>query len=363
MKSKYFDTDFITGLRAIAVMMVFFIHSRIGHLDGVNSYLTRVFDSGRFGVQIFFVISGFTIFYQFIKSNYNYANFMKVRFLRITTAYYPVLLIMFFVYYFGLLPSSYWNTMFNGGVTSLDNLIMHATFLGGFNLKYINTIIQGEWTLYVEMFFYVLLGLCLSRAKDGNLNLLMVISFTAAGFMYFLLYKVVGKILGNGIDPLFVTWLPFKYMLMFVVGGYACILRYRHSFRNNIASDASFISLLVVLSISPFLPYTLNELLFMLATFFSILFMTNESVMGKVCNSLLFRYIGSISFSFYLWHGSVLSLFEFIGLKGWFYVLSSFMVTIIISSISYNLFEVKIYSKLKSGWMNNSGKASFNIQN
>lgn len=362
MKSKYFDTDFITGLRAIAVMMVFFIHSRIGHLDGVNSYLTRVFDSGRFGVQIFFVISGFTIFYQFIKSNYNYSNFMKVRFLRITTAYYPVLLIMFLVYYFGLLPSSYWNTMFNDGVTSLDNLIMHATFWGGFNLKYINTIIQGEWTLYVEMFFYVLLGIALSKFKKNHLNLLMVVSLPVAAFMYFSLYRMVNKFLENSLDPLLVTWLPFKYMLMFIIGGCACILRYRYCFRNNIASDISFISLLVVISLSPVLSYTLNELLFSLSTFFTILFMTNGSVMGKICNSLPFRYLGCISFSFYLWHGSVLSFFEFIGSKGWVYVLSAFLVTILISIISYNLFELKVYSELKHGWVHNVRRKKFNAE-
>jgi peptidoglycan/LPS O-acetylase OafA/YrhL len=60
----YGGTEFITGLRAIAVFLVFLIHSGGGGLREVSEFLNTFVNFGKYGVQIFFVISGFTIFYQ-----------------------------------------------------------------------------------------------------------------------------------------------------------------------------------------------------------------------------------------------------------------------------------------------------------
>jgi len=57
---RYGDTDFVTGLRAVAIVMVLVIHS--GAFVDFGTIGQSVTDNGKFGVQIFFVIAGFTIF-------------------------------------------------------------------------------------------------------------------------------------------------------------------------------------------------------------------------------------------------------------------------------------------------------------
>ncbi|MCX3187238.1 acyltransferase [Escherichia coli] len=345
MKSKYFDTDFITGLRAIAVMMVFLIHSGGGGVRGINDYLNSIVNSGRFGVQIFFVISGFTIFYQFQKAGYSYLDFLRVRFLRITTVYYPVLLIMFFIYYFKLIPSGYWNQVYNDGLMDFKNLFMHMSFFGFFNEKYINTILLVEWTLYIEMFFYIVLGFAIAKSKNSNhkFNISMFLCLSVV------IYCLVYYLYTNGLMNYRLSqWLPPKYMVMFVVGGIACIARYKLRVISKTLSDLSFLIFISAILISPNLTFEQNEISFTLSTFLVITFMINESIFGRVLNNSLFGFLGAISFSFYLWHMSVLELLKPFNLSGGYYAICAFLISIVISYVSYKLFEVKVYSSLKN---------------
>lgn len=348
MKSKYFDTDFITGLRTIAVMMVFLIHSGGGGVRGISEYFSAIVNSGRFGVQIFFVISGFTIFYQFQKAGYSYLNFLRVRLFRITTAYYPVLLIMFFVYYFKLIPSGYWNQVYNAGVMDFKNLFMHMSFLGFFNEKYINTILLVEWTLYIEVFFYIVIGFVLAKSKESNylLNVFLCLCLSVG------IYCFVYHLYTNGLMNYRLSqWLPPKYMMMFVVGGIACSARYKLHMRSKILSDLSFLIFIAVILFSPYLTFEQNEITFTLSMFLVITFMTNESIFGLMLNSSLFRILGTISFSFYLWHMSVLELIKPFKFSSEYYVIISFFISVVISYISYKLFEVKVYSFLKGKYI------------
>lgn len=56
---RYGETDFITGLRAIAASMVVIIHT--GAFTGFGSMGSALTGLGKYGVDIFFVISGFTV--------------------------------------------------------------------------------------------------------------------------------------------------------------------------------------------------------------------------------------------------------------------------------------------------------------
>jgi peptidoglycan/LPS O-acetylase OafA/YrhL len=71
----YEGTKFITGLRAIAVLLVFLIHSGGAGLTEFGGALSTLVTAGKYGVEIFFVISGFTIFYQLFEGNYTLKRF------------------------------------------------------------------------------------------------------------------------------------------------------------------------------------------------------------------------------------------------------------------------------------------------
>ena len=65
---RYGDTDFVTGLRCVAILMVLLVHT--GAFSEFGAIGQSVTDNGKFGVQIFFVIAGFTIYQNVSTSDY-----------------------------------------------------------------------------------------------------------------------------------------------------------------------------------------------------------------------------------------------------------------------------------------------------
>ncbi|MDV0787663.1 acyltransferase [Citrobacter amalonaticus] len=353
---KYNDTNFITGIRAIAVLMVFLVHSGGGILRDISPYVSGLVDSGMYGVQIFFVISGFTIFYQIYKSGYNYQQFLIIRLLRISIPYYPVLIIMFSLYYMGYIEPGGWAELYNNGTYSLYNLFMHLSYLGGFSGKYQNTILMVEWTLYVEVFYYLVIGgiVChsIKTKTKPNYILLFVLSFA----MYVAI-KYVAK--NDVIDPNVANWYPFKYMIMFLVGGMAYKIRYSIK-TNSILSDASLLLILVTILLSPIIGTTLTEILMCLSVMLSIIFIKNGTFASRLLNSRIIQFYGVISYSFYLWHMPVFNILRKFGINGAEFIIYSFAITTMVSTASYVFLEKGVYSKLKNMATNKDNNFSEN---
>ena len=96
----------IDGLRAVAVFAVIFYHAKIQIFDW------QVFQDGFYGVDIFFVISGYLISklitLEFSKKNsFSFINFYERRMRRILPMLFFILLFTVFFGYFLLLPSAY----------------------------------------------------------------------------------------------------------------------------------------------------------------------------------------------------------------------------------------------------------------
>ena len=92
---NYKGTNFITGLRAIAILLVFLVHSGGGELKNINDGFNNLVHYGTYGVQMFFVISGFTIFYQIFEKGYRFKKFLLVRVSRISIVYFPIIILIF----------------------------------------------------------------------------------------------------------------------------------------------------------------------------------------------------------------------------------------------------------------------------
>jgi peptidoglycan/LPS O-acetylase OafA/YrhL len=92
-QKSYGDTDFITGLRAVAMFMVILIHSGGAGLRELGGFGNNFVDVGRTGVYIFFVISGFSVAQSYLCSQGFIPYFLK-RMFRIIPLYYTVWLIV-----------------------------------------------------------------------------------------------------------------------------------------------------------------------------------------------------------------------------------------------------------------------------
>lgn len=169
----------LTGLRAIAAMMIFGFHLRkfwVMHLPG---FLVRLLNEWQAGVSIFFVLSGFLIAYTYrdrpLGSPKAYLQYILVRFARI----FPIYLL--------LLTAKYTSSGFPSG----KETFLNYTLLKGFSDKYNLTGIPQSWSLTVEISFYFLAPLIYSIGQRKKwLPLLYGTAwFLLAGLAGFLFHK------------------------------------------------------------------------------------------------------------------------------------------------------------------------------
>lgn len=148
----------ITYLRAIASILVCLFHftNKEGYLSDEN-LLKSVFYFGRYGVEIFFAISGFIIPYSLMAGNYrseNFFLFMKKRLIRIEPPYLLCILICLTLDYLTTLRPSYLGDSF-----SLDSLrvISHVGYITPFiGKEWFNPVF---WTLGIEFQYYLVIAL------------------------------------------------------------------------------------------------------------------------------------------------------------------------------------------------------------
>ena len=101
----YGDTDFITGRRAIAATMVVMIHT--GAFADFGTMGQAITSAGKYGVDIFFVISGFTIAKTFTEAK-DYRSYLTRRVMRILPLYWFIISLSMILWLSGEFTLPYW---------------------------------------------------------------------------------------------------------------------------------------------------------------------------------------------------------------------------------------------------------------
>lgn len=163
----------LTGIRFFAAMAVYFFHFGAGYSErvGMPAPLTQLLRNGYIGVSVFFVLSGFILFYNYrgsIKSKFDFFDYMIARLARV----YPVYVLALVV----ALPVTDrpldWTSA--GRVLSMTQ----SWTLPEANLGF--SWLTQAWTLSVELFFYMLFPLvALVVARAGSLGALLISFFSA----------------------------------------------------------------------------------------------------------------------------------------------------------------------------------------
>lgn len=150
--------DFLDGMRGLAILMVICLH----YFANIYEVPRSVFYNrhtplhhGDFGVQLFFIISGYVIFMTLDKTP-GFGGFMLRRWIRLFPAMLIATLLIGIASY--LLPYR------PGHIPRLIDLIPGLTFLGAniiSSLSRIQTegLERGFWSIYVEFRFYVIFGI------------------------------------------------------------------------------------------------------------------------------------------------------------------------------------------------------------
>lgn len=173
--------DPIDSLRGIAALMVIMVHANsFGDVDHFPSLVGQFVSQGVRGVQLFYILSAFTLFYTFDlrKGDANSTrNFLIRRFFRIAPLYYFAIGLYLLGRYIHLLGDA---NQFPGGWNIASNFL----FLHGFSPFWINDLVPGGWSIGVEFPFYFLLPFFFSKIKN-----------LADAFRWQVLFLVIGLVL------------------------------------------------------------------------------------------------------------------------------------------------------------------------
>jgi peptidoglycan/LPS O-acetylase OafA/YrhL len=135
--------DFLDALRGIAALLVVVQHAGERFTASIPWFAQNWFSFGRFGVTVFFLVSGFVIPYAFEKDQ-SVKSFWIKRIFRLYPLYWLSLGITIAAQ---IEPADFPHTHL------LRNLIVNATMLQGF--VGIPNASAPYWTLFIEMAFYI----------------------------------------------------------------------------------------------------------------------------------------------------------------------------------------------------------------
>ena len=339
--------DYVNALRGIAILAVLMVHTSLYGTAGVPYFLVKVFVQGARGVQLFFLISAFTLFlshhHRQGKESSPTKNFFLRRFFRIAPMYY--LGIAYYIWQ-DRLGSRYW--LGDQPKITVSNIISNLTFTHGFNPYWFNSLVPGGWSIAVEMTFYFILPFLFLKIKNINqafffFMLTLVINF---GFQKFLLkfpFIISAELWYNYIFMFFPSQLP-----IFSLG----IIMYFFIMDKNVKILSANMLLLFSLTVLAQLAVGNNYLLpnhILFGTVFLTFSIALSRQKFKFIVNPIINYIGKISFSMYLVHFAVLhwmAHFNFInyvnnGLVNYILrYLIVLVISILISTFLYHFIEI-----------------------
>ncbi len=343
------------GLRGFAVLLVFFVHYHALFSDlapsgsltfKISHFLSNI---GHSGVDLFFVLSGYLIYGTVISKRTDYARFMKRRVQRI----YPTFLCVFAIYLALsiLFPSE--NKIPKGLSQAVIYLTQNILLLPG--LFDIRPIITVAWSLSYELFFYLLIPLLVAGLSMR----------TWPSVRRSIFFLTAGAVLTV------VCWMtPFSHirLIMFVSG----ILLYEaiHCFndRQPMSSRTEILIMFCFIATFPALNllwspellktwagsgryWSIARQLLLFSSFFIVVYacFTSRGLMKTVFSWTPLRWLGNMSYSYYLFHGLALKglqmvLGKFVPATDapalfWVTLPISFAITLVASTVLFVLVE------------------------
>lgn len=233
------NLDYLRGIAAAGIMVYHYSMWTHGHAD-INSFIARV---GVYGVSIFYVLSGLTLFlvYQdrMIPSWNDLKGFFKKRILRI----FPLLWL-----------ATVASITLPGARIDWSDVFLNFSGLFGF-IAWDDYVATGAWSIGNELVFYVFFPLFVLFSKRQKWLLLLLALLILACFVYFSFYRIQDSaplrgqwhnyvnplnqvylfLAGYLIGFLFKNWkVNSMVSLIFIAGGFAMAVYYPLYWNNSV---------------------------------------------------------------------------------------------------------------------------------
>ncbi|WP_461246108.1 acyltransferase family protein [Treponema sp. R6D11] len=349
-QDRYYALDALRGIAALVVAFGFHFLNFIGYekWNNIWNFLPRIGRSvlnficsmGHGGVDLFFLISGFifmAVYYNKLKDKkVSFKDFMFKRYSRL----YPLFILTLI---FGLAVCIITASLKKLGFFDYFSMIFMFDPRLGFNPPLLN---EPAWTLFLEVFAYLLFFFLCTFSKNKKVFILPIMIGLLASifgkdnlpiFNYSCARLLVGFFLGCYCYELNIKIKTMKPNLRFLLLGlFSCtafaFVFYSYIVGGKIPNWNMFYDFLVFPEI--------------------MLIALNVGWLSRFLSLRLFRWLGDMSYSLYLWHYPLFFLLRHFGLPNAmpnkaFYLLYIFM-SLLISHISHNYFEMPTQKWLRT---------------
>ena len=325
----------VDGLRAVAILMVF-----AAHAFGIRLFWM--------GVDLFFVLSGFLITGILLRLKENrgtgksyWASFYLRRIRRILPPYIAFLAVLSVFWRVPWGHIWYWYVFFAPNIPlALGKIVLAA--------------MGPLWSLGVEeQFYFVWPWLVLECSRDGLRRI-------ALGVI------LISPVLRAMATPLFSTHFPIYCLTIFradalAMGAFIALAARRdpewivRRRTTALTCCVSALALLIALSILPSFRAAANSILFnslayslsaaCLGGLLVYVLGSQQGLLHKFLTAAPLRYLGLISYTFYLYHEAVLLKVGQYAHSRTLIALTAFSITVLISVLSWHLFEAPILGR------------------
>lgn len=225
--------NWIDVLRGVAILMILLLHAIVmtPEIDD-HPWILKIGGHLAHGVQLFFLISGWVITVAYergLERGYNKWDYLLRRAAKIFPLYFiflnlGILFYLFSTYYIPE-PNFFRNSVSDDNL-NISNYLLHIFMLQGFSSNLIHTLLDGSWSIVIEVYFYILFPFLIYRftrkSEDALfaffVSLVVSISFT----------MLVGK---NTIPSDFGYYAFPVQLPCFLLGIYCCRVNQEFNFR------------------------------------------------------------------------------------------------------------------------------------
>ncbi|OIQ32968.1 MAG: hypothetical protein BM559_10285 [Roseobacter sp. MedPE-SWchi] len=315
--------------------MVVVIHT--GAFVGWGEIGAAATSVGKYGVDIFFVISGFTIAKTFSDAQ-SYRPYLVRRLMRILPLYYLLITMAVLIIAAGVIRPSSWMDDLNA-TPDLYNWLLHLSMFSFLDYRVTNSLLGVEWTISVEIFWYLVLPpfLFLARTVKGTFSVSLGLLVATA-----LLTYLSKKLLGTSLP---VKWTPIAHGHLFFLGAWAYFFRMRSKDQIVKYESLFILSALILFVLSFAVTFSGRGEALAIATVILLAMLKTEQ-RPILCGALSVKpmlFLGSISYSIYLVHPLVIAGLEQSdlaeGLTGGMWFLLVYLTVVVISFFSYMTIE------------------------
>ena len=283
MSKKISSIELLRFLAALAV--VFYHYNTVFNYQNTsltttlpfNLFLTTFYKYGNYGVEVFFIISGFVFSHMYLgeKKKISAKAFFIKRFARLYPLHLATLIIFLF---FVFLDFDFFQVYFNknGVYTDLYHFILQLFFISYWGFEEGFSYNAPSWSISLEIGIYIFFFLAINHLNKFRVKLSLIVMI-----LCFTFYKLAN-----------INFIFDEYLLLFFMG----ITIYQ------IQKKISFKLLVVVAFSCLIISFVGNFKSFLFCPSLMILVLSFENYIQKKPIKNYFLKLGSISYSLYLIH-------------------------------------------------------------